>query len=600
MISTTFAKTAEVIGVYQPNQGNEDFNLAYLKLLTDGSAQGLTAYQYTPYACDGNYKKFSIENAALLPNQKNTGLFNYGYPLEFNALVQMANSYGWPTMIHANGDQAIDRTISAFRAAGISNSTKDLRRDRIEHCSLLTTKNMQDMADLGISPSFTIGHVGFWGWGFQKTIIGEQRANQLDLCRSTIVDYNMRITFNSDYSVTPLGPLRLMEQSITRLMEDTPKDQRQQVLHSAECITPFQALKAMTYDAAWQCHADQWVGSLEVGKCADFVILAESPLTYQNQANLAHPSQGMRNIPVLETWKGGKNVYTLKTLNPATTTLSHVRFDESSNTIFFNYLGPNTVGEDKDGSPFPGEIWFKITDKTGKSKVDTSAVPLAKMMAPLAQVCQSYQLPEKVLLKTGDTLVAGPYLSSNDVDTIAATAEIQLNKTTRSGEQSTYITSALITSDNARVTFQLPELTTLKSGTSWLVIIDPSINADGEPIESTVGPIFGWSSALANPDGKNVIFYKKLTETDAEPEKKGLFTVSDFTICNSPKDAVTYRVGICLGSNYRLSAYQDLVFVSEPKTSLQGDNTVNATAAKDLTVKPNIAQEAQVLTTEEV
>ena len=59
-------------------------------------------------------------------------------------------------------------------------------------------------------------------------------------------------------------------------------------------------MRAVTYDAAWQCHANRWVGSLEEGKMADYVILAKDPI-----ANVAN----MRDIPVLETWVGGVKMY---------------------------------------------------------------------------------------------------------------------------------------------------------------------------------------------------------------------------------------------------------------------------------------------------
>ena len=83
----------------------------------------------------------------------------------------------------------------------------------------------------------------------------------------------------------------MTEHSITRIMERDPDCK---VLNPNEKITPEQALRAVTYDAAWQCHADQWVGSLEEGKLADYVILEEEPITRRNPV-------GMRNIPALET-----------------------------------------------------------------------------------------------------------------------------------------------------------------------------------------------------------------------------------------------------------------------------------------------------------
>jgi predicted amidohydrolase YtcJ len=294
-------------GKYYPNKGDDKFNLAYVKVVSDGSNQGLTGCQKTPYDCNENYVLYG-ESSTDITKQTNVGVFNYGYPIEFNALISKAVDNNWPVMVHANGDHAIDRTINALKLAGINNSTIETRRDRIEHASLLSDQNMADMKELGISPSFLIGHVGYWGWVFQQTIFGQERSNQLDRCHSALNDYDMRITLHSDNSITPLGPLRMMEQSITRIMEGAPKDLKAQVLNEAERITRFQALKAMTYDSAWQCHADQWAGSLEKGKCADFVILETNPLTYSNKEGI-YSAKGMRDIPVLETWKGGVKRY---------------------------------------------------------------------------------------------------------------------------------------------------------------------------------------------------------------------------------------------------------------------------------------------------
>ncbi|WP_112480054.1 amidohydrolase [Vibrio variabilis] len=309
----------KIAGHYQPNAGNEEFNIAFIKLVADGSNQGLTGYQYTPYACDENYNRYdqlvdssmsdlTSDDADPLAKQTNEGIFNYGYPLEFNALMNQAVNNGWPVMVHSNGDHSSTRTINAFRLAGLSKETSHLRRDRIEHASLLSDEHLAQMEELGISPSFLIGHVGYWGWVFQQTIFGTDKANLLDRCGSAVSKHNMKISLHSDNSVTPLGPLRFMEQAITRIMEGAPKTLPPQILNETECLTRFQALKSVTYDAAWQCHAEQWVGSLEAGKCADFVLLEQNPLTYTCEAD-GISAKGMRNIPVLETWKGGIKRY---------------------------------------------------------------------------------------------------------------------------------------------------------------------------------------------------------------------------------------------------------------------------------------------------
>ena len=61
------------------------------------------------------------------------------------------------------------------------------------------------------------------------------------------------------------------------------------------------ALRAITSTAAWQLMSEHEIGSLEVGKYADFVILDADPMTV--------PDHAISDIKVLETWIGGKRAY---------------------------------------------------------------------------------------------------------------------------------------------------------------------------------------------------------------------------------------------------------------------------------------------------
>ncbi|RQO66425.1 amidohydrolase [Pedobacter sp. KBW06] len=287
---------ADKLKQYEPVTEYSDVYYGNAKIISDGSNQGLTGYQSEHYCC--------------LPDSK--GKFNFTAdgdpePVEVPApykelLNTVAIKKGWPLMTHANGDQAINFTIQVYDEL-IKTQTGTPVRHRIEHASLLSDQNIKDIKRLEILPSFLIGHVGYWGYAFRDAIFGE-KAEILDRCKSAL-DAGIKISLHTDCEVTQLGPLRMMEQSITRIMEAAPGNPEENVLNAAECISPEQALRTVTTDAAYHCYAEKWVGSLAVGHFSDFVILQQDPL------HLESNYMQMRDIKVLETWKGGVMVYQL-------------------------------------------------------------------------------------------------------------------------------------------------------------------------------------------------------------------------------------------------------------------------------------------------
>ena len=69
------------------------------------------------------------------------------------------------------------------------------------------------------------------------------------------------------------------------------------MLGEHEKISPLQALHAVTIGAAFLLHMDDTIGSIEAGKCADFAILEDNPLTVDPMS--------IRDIEVWGTVLGG-------------------------------------------------------------------------------------------------------------------------------------------------------------------------------------------------------------------------------------------------------------------------------------------------------
>ncbi|ABF06891.1 putative amidohydrolase YtcJ [Cupriavidus metallidurans] len=257
----------------KPGAGTDRFRLHGIKFWSDGSNQARTGYQREPYL-----------------NSTSRGALNYTAEQLIEG-VQRAHDLGWQVAIHANGDAAIDTTLDVYEHV-LKRSPRTDHRHRIEHCSVLHPEQIQRMAKLGVSPSFLIGHVHYWGKAFRDNILGPQRAQFYAPCASALRG-GLRISLHSDYNVTPIEPIRYMDNAVNRTMRDGGG-----VLNPAERITVAQALRAVTIDAAWQCQMDQIVGSLETGKYADLVIVDKDPL------QMAQEEIG--KLKVMETWSEGR------------------------------------------------------------------------------------------------------------------------------------------------------------------------------------------------------------------------------------------------------------------------------------------------------
>ena len=260
--------------------GDSHLKLGGIKIVQDGSNQGFTGYftepYHTPFNGDAEWR---------------------GYPArsreDLTAMVTELHRAGYQIAIHGNGDAAIDDIIHAFREAQRDFPREDARH-RIEHCQMVRKDQLDEIAELGITPSFFVGHVYYWGDRHRDIFMGPERAAGISPLRSSI-DRGIRFTVHDDTPVTPVDPLQLIWVSVNRL---TRSDQ---VLGAEERVTPLEAMRAMTIDAAWQNFEEDLKGSIEPGKLADFVILSDNPLTVDPLT--------IREIQVLETIVGGESVY---------------------------------------------------------------------------------------------------------------------------------------------------------------------------------------------------------------------------------------------------------------------------------------------------
>lgn len=272
MLVSTLMEEWEKLGI-NPGHGDDRFRLDGVKAWSDGAGQARSAYQRVNYL-----------------GTEERGALNYTLP-QLTEAIGRAHRAGWQVGVHANGDAAIDTVLEAFSEV-LGDTPRADHRHRIEHCSMLHPDQIGRMVELGLSPTFLIGHIRYWGKAFRDDLLGPERVRFYDPC-ATALEAGLRISVHSDFNVTPIGPLRCAQDAVTRIMQDGGD-----VFVPEERIPVEAALRTITIDAAWQCRMDDIVGSLEAGKYADLALLEDDPTAVDPIA--------IETIKVSETWLAGE------------------------------------------------------------------------------------------------------------------------------------------------------------------------------------------------------------------------------------------------------------------------------------------------------
>ncbi len=261
-----------------PGEGDDLVRIAGYKLIADGSNQGFTGLQREPY--------YTVDSTGIA----------YMAPAELTALMRKRAAQGWQIAVHGNGDKAIDNILNAVEQVASEGIDVKSLRIRIEHCSILHDEQIERMKAHGVSASFLIGHVHYWGVAMRDRIFGPDKSRLLDRCASC-ERAGVGYTIHSDFFVTDPNPLHMIEMAVTRQSWKEPDF----ALAPEECASRETAIRAMTSEAAWQLGSDHEIGSLEPGKFADYVILDGDPSSV--------PADEIKNIRVLETWMGGAQTF---------------------------------------------------------------------------------------------------------------------------------------------------------------------------------------------------------------------------------------------------------------------------------------------------
>ena len=249
-----------------------------IKLILDGSPQGKTAYLTEPYYKPPHNESKSYKGYPLIPQT------------EVSEWVKKYADLNIPIMAHANGDAAADMLIKAVKNAEIESDHRTI----MIHAQTVREDQLDLMKELEIIPSYFSTHTFYWGDWHRDSVFGVDRAMRISPTKSTL-DRDMPFTVHNDAPVVPPDMIRLLWSSTNRITRSG------KILGDQQKISTYDALKAMTLNAAYQHFEDDIKGSIEVGKLADLVVLSEDPL--------AMPAASLLNLKVIATYSHGKEIF---------------------------------------------------------------------------------------------------------------------------------------------------------------------------------------------------------------------------------------------------------------------------------------------------
>lgn len=284
---------------YKPNS---------IKILRDGSIEDQTAYMLKPYLNSENYGEASIDKET------------------FEMMLEKIDNKGMQVHIHQIGDAVAQEALEKFEEIENKNGKRD-RRNTFAHCQYLRDDQIDKMGKLGMCATVC----GNWAVlspdvhydVYMHTLGYERTTNQYKI--NSLIKAGVTAAFHSDYfvSVPNLGYelYSLLTRQYPKEQFDSYYEGRDYVLSSKkefpqeshissplppydEVITLSQSIKFLTYNGAYLNFMEKEIGSLEIGKFADFIVLNKNPFDL-----ISKDLQELSTIKPILTFFDGTLVY---------------------------------------------------------------------------------------------------------------------------------------------------------------------------------------------------------------------------------------------------------------------------------------------------
>ena len=264
-------------GLYHHAGGRLD--MRSLKLYADGALGRRGAAMIEDYSDQHGHKGLMVTSAD-----------------ELERLTRKARGCGMQVGTHAIGDAGNRVVLDTYQKVLGGDATKTDHRWRIEHAQVVAVSDIPRFGAMHVIASMQPTHAtSDMPWAEDR--VGPERIAGAYAWRQ-MLEHGARLALGSDFPVESVDPRLGLHAAVTRTDLDghPPGGWRPQ-----EKLTRAEALRGFTLDAAYAGFAEKAVGSLEVGKRADFVVLGADPLA---------EDVPLATLPVRATYVDGQAVYT--------------------------------------------------------------------------------------------------------------------------------------------------------------------------------------------------------------------------------------------------------------------------------------------------
>ncbi len=216
-------------------------------------------------------------------------------PEHIKEVATRALRAGFQVNTHAIGDRGNRLVLDSYEAALKAVPTAD-HRFRVEHAQIIHHDDIPRFAALGVIPSMQASHqTSDMYWAGVR--LGETRLRGAYAWRS-LLDAGVIIPNGSDFPVEQVNPLISFKASVSR---QDARNWPSGGWFSEQRMTRDEALKSMSLWPAYAAFQERELGSIALGKRADFVVL--------DQDIMRVDASQILDTQVLSTWVGGRKVY---------------------------------------------------------------------------------------------------------------------------------------------------------------------------------------------------------------------------------------------------------------------------------------------------